>query len=397
MVDIAKVIVSSGRGGNGSASYRREKFVPKGGPDGGDGGDGGNVFLVAAAELNTLRDYAGSKLWQAENGGDGGKRQMFGKKGADRELRVPVGTVVWELLDDQKHWLGELTTAGERLLVARGGQGGRGNVHFKSSTNTTPMEYEQGGAAQVRTLLLEMKLIADIGLVGMPNAGKSTLLSVITKAQPKIAEYPFTTLEPNLGVLELGADGDRTRYVVADIPGLIEAASEGKGLGHQFLRHVERCRALVFVLAPDPYIWDSTHSAEEKSASLRAQWDIVLGELEKYQPQLAQRARLVVVNKADLLSPADQALARSIALDLAVGGRRPGPQGEGPAFLISAATRMGITEFLAGVQTLMQDPRTQTPSLLPDGAEEALLPVFAPDAPSDPQKPVVRLRGPLKR
>lgn len=248
--DHVRIFVAAGDGGDGSASFRREAHVPRGGPDGGDGGRGGDIVLLAAAGMTTLGDYRRARHFRAKPGGNGARRRSHGRNAATVELRVPPGTVVRTSPDGE--WLGELLEPGDRLVVARGGRGGRGNVHFASSTHQAPKHAEKGDPGEERWIDLELKLIADIGLVGQPNAGKSTLLAALTAATPRIGNYPFTTTSPNLGVVELPSE---RMAVIADVPGLIEGAHEGQGLGHEFLRHVERTRVLVGVVdgaAADP-------------------------------------------------------------------------------------------------------------------------------------------------
>lgn len=285
-VDEAVIYVRGGDGGNGLVSFRREKYIPFGGPDGGDGGDGGNVYLVADENENTLLAFRYQSRFVAGRGANGGPNRRTGKRGEDIYIRVPVGTVVW-LLDgpDGKPvgLLGDLTEHGQVLLVALGGKGGRGNAHFATPTYQTPRFAERGEPGEERWLKLELRLLADVGIVGLPNAGKSTLLAAISAARPKIADYPFTTLVPNLGVVEF--DGER--FVVADIPGLIEGAHLGHGLGHQFLRHIQRTRVLIHLidgLQPDPV----------------AAYDTVNRELVEFDPGLGEKPQVVAVNKVDL-------------------------------------------------------------------------------------------------
>lgn len=364
MIDTAKIVVRSGKGGDGSGNFRREKYVPKGGPDGGDGGDGGSVILVADPHNNTLMQFRGAGVFAAEAGGNGLSDKKFGKKGNDLEIALPLGTIVWEVLPDgSRQTVGEIVQPSDRIVVATGGQGGRGNVHFKSSRNTTPLEFELGGEAQEKTLELELKLLADIGLVGFPNAGKSTLLSVLTKATPKIANYPFTTLDPNLGALSVVDGADRATYVVADIPGLIEQASQGKGLGHQFLRHVERCRLLVFVLfVEDAYLDSSEEQAEEVAEKVAAQLNVLRMELREYDAQLAERPAMVVVNKADMLGQkAREEISRFLKANI----------GE-PVIFISGVTKEGLDELAINVHRKIK----QLPS---PRITEDVLPVFTPE------------------
>lgn len=284
--DRARILVAAGAGGDGSASFRREAHVPRGGPDGGDGGKGGDILLVAEAGMTTLGDFRRTRHFRATPGGRGSGQRSHGRNGTDRILRVPPGTVV---RDEAGAWIGELLAPGDRLVVARGGRGGRGNVHFASATHRAPHHYEKGDPGEERWVNLELKSIADIGLVGAPNAGKSTLLAALTAATPRIGSYPFTTTSPNLGVLETeDEEGLEPRTaVLADVPGLITGAHEGQGLGHEFLRHVERTRVLLGVVngdAPDPL----------------AEWRGVVDELRLHDPSLLARPMRVVVTKLDL-------------------------------------------------------------------------------------------------
>ncbi len=296
-VDEATVRVIAGSGGAGSASFRREKFIPFGGPDGGDGGRGGHIDLIADSGLNTLVDFRHARLFRAANGTPGRGRQMTGASGADIEIRVPVGTIVTDA--DSGEWLGDLTAPGERLRVAHGGRGGLGNLHFKSSTNRAPRQFTPGTAGEERNLKFELKLLADVGLLGLPNAGKSTLVSRLSAARPKIADYPFTTLHPALGVVRLGPDES---FVIADIPGIISGAAQGAGLGLRFLRHLDRTRLLLHLVALEP---------EATPESLVAQIRAVAGELNEYRAELAARPRWLVFTKADLRPPeAARELAR---------------------------------------------------------------------------------------
>lgn len=288
-VDLVTIRVSAGTGGSGAASFARFKFRPKAGPDGGDGGYGGSIYLKADSNLATLLDYRYQSAWKAERGQHGKGKNMTGASGDDLYLPVPPGTVVRDL--DTGELLGEVMGKGDELLIAKGGRGGRGNSHFTTSTHQAPREWEPGGEGQERQIELTLKLIADVGLVGEPNAGKSTLLSVISAARPKIADYPFTTLEPNLGVV--GLSGHRT-FVVADIPGIIEGAHQGKGLGLQFLRHVERTRVLAVLVPLD-------------SPEPQQTYDLLRGELRAYSEVLYAKPHIVLLSKRDLL-PAEAPL-----------------------------------------------------------------------------------------
>lgn len=317
-VDQAKINVYAGDGGAGAEAFRREKYVAHGGPSGGNGGHGGDVVLEADDQLSTLLDYRYRDQHRAERGQHGEGKNRTGKSGEDLVLKVPPGTYVTDT--DTGERVGELLSHGHRLVVARGGQGGRGNASFASPTNRAPREWEPGEPGEERRLTLELKLIADVGLVGFPNAGKSTLLSAVSAARPKIADYPFTTLQPNLGVVHL--PGRRT-FVMADIPGIIEGAHEGKGLGFQFLRHIERTRVLAFLIPSD---------SEDPLAEL----ETLRAELAEYSGELAGKPFSVVVSKADLLGPDDEVEVPDV------------PEAWG-TFVISAVSGRGIDEWKESV------------------------------------------------
>jgi GTP-binding protein len=286
-VDEATIRIVAGAGGNGALSFRREKFIPRGGPDGGDGGHGGSVYLIGQEGLNTLADFRHTRVFRAENGTKGGGSNCTGKSGKDLYVQVPLGTRVTDA--EAEELIGEITRHGESLLVAHGGKGGLGNTRFKSSTNRTPRRTTPGKPGEQRALALELQVLADVGLLGMPNAGKSTLLRAVSDARPKVADYPFTTLHPHLGVVRVG---EHRSFVVADIPGLIEGAAEGAGLGHQFLRHLSRTRILLHLVDMAPPEPDA-----DPAAGIRA----IEAELKKFSPQLAKRERWLVLNKMDLL------------------------------------------------------------------------------------------------
>src|ERR671939_299250 len=313
-IDRAVVKVKAGDGGSGVVSFRREKFVPKGGPDGGDGGRGGDVLVRADDNLSTLLDYTYRDRWTAESGEHGSGANKTGRSGEDVVLPVPPGTVVRDA--DSGELLGEVLEHGDQLTIARGGRGGHGNAWFATATHQAPREYQPGEDGEKRTIELELKLIADVGLVGQPNAGKSTLLSVISAARPKIADYPFTTLAPNLGVVQLS---DHRTLVVADVPGIIEGAHEGKGLGLQFLRHIERTRLLAFLVPVDSMDW-------------QAEYDQLRREVAAYSPALAEKPHCVVFTKLDLLG---EEYVPPIETEGAFG-----------AYAISAAARTGLDELL---------------------------------------------------
>jgi GTPase len=343
-VDEATIKVQAGNGGRGMVSFRREKFIPFGGPDGGDGGDGGSIYLVAKQGLNTLADFRYMRTFKGGNGEPGGSADCSGRGGSDTQVVVPVGTVVYDV--DTEETLGDLAVDGARILVAKGGKGGLGNQHFKSSKNRTPRQSTPGTNGEKRELRLELKLIADVGLLGLPNAGKSTLISVVSAARPKIADYPFTTLHPNLGVVYVGA---QQSFVMADIPGLIEGAADGAGLGIRFLKHLQRTRLLlhlVDIAPPDP---DADPVADARS---------IAGELKKFSAELAARERWLVLNKLDLLPTAEaEKRCRDIVRRL---------RWKGPVHRISAVTQSGTKELC---QAIMQ--RLETLSQVPALAGEA--------------------------
>ncbi|MGD0460873.1 MAG: GTPase ObgE [Tepidisphaeraceae bacterium] len=333
-IDEAIIQVKAGDGGDGCVSFRREKYVPKGGPDGGDGGDGGSVILLADPNKDTLLDFSGRHHWKAARGQAGMGKKMSGLSGDDLIIRVPLGTLVYD--EEHKLLLADLDAPEKRVVVARKGKGGRGNWRFKSSTNQAPRFAEPGTEGQQRRLRLELKLIADVGLVGMPNAGKSTLLRLISAARPKVAEYPFTTLDPQLGIVEL--DGDR-RIVVADIPGLIEGAQHGRGLGHAFLRHIERTKIIVHLL--DMYPMDGSDPAENYRKIRR--------ELEAFSPALAEKREIIAANKMDLAIDND-------AID-----RLRNELSPKRIYAISGVSRRGVEDLLSLLWKILQDIKAEKP------------------------------------
>jgi GTP-binding protein len=337
--DRARIFVQAGDGGDGAASFRREAHVPRGGPDGGDGGRGGHIYLLADAHLNTLLLFRERTRFKAEPGGKGGGSRKHGRDGQDLIVRVPPGTVARTTVDGEAYEV-DLAAPGMRLLAARGGKGGLGNVHFATSTYQVPRIAELGEPGEARELDLELKLLADVGLIGFPNAGKSTLLSVISAARPKIAPYPFTTLQPNLGVVAVGAD----TFVVADIPGLIEGAHRGVGLGFDFLRHVERTRLLIHVV----------DAAGVDGRDPLADYHQIKEELRLYQPGLAQRPQIVALNKADLPEARANLGRLRAAIDL--------PAAD--VFAISAATHAGVGELVNSVAARLAElpPPNRAPS-----------------------------------
>jgi GTPase len=360
-VDEVDIHVVAGDGGNGCLAFRREKFVPRGGPSGGDGGNGGSVFVVASPHINTLINYRFHPEFSAQRGQHGMGSNCTGHTGEDLELAVPIGTLVYEQSDDPaqpRRLVADLAREGERVLVARGGHGGRGNARFASSTNRAPRRHEPGGPGEDKRLRLELKLLADVGLVGFPNAGKSTLIARISAARPKIADYPFTTLIPNLGVVRLS--GDRS-FVVADVPGLIEGAHRGQGLGHQFLRHLERTRVLVHLVDV------SSLSGRDPAADL----DTVRKELELFHPLLAAKPQIVAANKIDAVDDPSRVAALA----------RRASQLELPFLEISGVTGEGIPALLDAMWTrLAQIPheRDDPAAVSAPGADPPRPPSGAP-------------------
>ncbi|RLC96675.1 MAG: GTPase ObgE [Chloroflexi bacterium] len=325
-VDEASIHVTAGKGGNGSASFRREKFIQYGGPDGGDGGKGGSVYLEGDSGLNTLVDFRHRRMYKAENGVQGKGQEKYGKSGQDVYIRVPLGTVVADELNDVA--IGDVTEHGQHLLVARGGQGGLGNVHFKSSTNRAPRKFTPGAAGEDIQLHLEMKVLADIGLLGFPNAGKSTLISAVSAARPKVADYPFTTLYPNLGVVRVGFDSS---FVIADLPGLIEGAADGAGLGVQFLKHLQRTRLLLHLVDIAPLdelpLEDAIRKLEQ--------------ELINFDASLGDKPRWLVFTKTDVLGEAEaRQIAEQVVKNL---------DWQPPWFMISSVARSGTDELVQSI------------------------------------------------
>ena len=339
-IDESLIRIQAGKGGNGCLSFRREKYIPKGGPDGGDGGHGGSVYLEADESLNTLSDYRYQKLYKAESGAGGRGRNCSGKAGGDLVLKVPVGTSAYD--DETQELIGDLTSPGERLLIARGGRGGLGNTHFKSSTNRAPRQTVPGTPGEERPVRLELNVIADVGLLGLPNAGKSTLIRAVSAARPKVADYPFTTLVPNLGVVSL--DQHRS-FVMADIPGLIEGAAMGAGLGIRFLKHVMRTRLLLHVV--DMLPMDGT-PAEQALTIAR--------ELENFSPTLAEHERWLVLNKVDVLPEEELELNRQAVIEAL--------DWQGPVYCISALDGTGVQplvyDIMAHVEAFREKMQDQT-------------------------------------
>ena len=333
--DEAKIEVIAGNGGDGSASFRREKYVPRGGPDGGDGGRGGSIYAEADANLNTLIDYRYTRIFRAKAGENGRGRDQNGRGAEDIVLRVPVGTIVRDAESREK--IADLANDGDKELLARGGKGGLGNLNFKSSVNRAPRQFTRGEPGKVRTLELELRVLADVGLLGVPNAGKSTLIRSVSAARPKVADYPFTTLHPNLGVVRV--DVSRS-FVMADIPGLIAGAAEGAGLGHQFLRHLQRTRLLLHLVDIAP-----ADASVDPAAEVKA----IAAELRKYDSALARKPRWLVLNKIDLVPQAErkrraQALAKKLRWTK-------------PWFLVSGATGEGTRELTYAVMEFLEKKR----------------------------------------
>ena len=333
-VDEASITVFAGKGGNGCLSFRREKYVERGGPDGGDGGDGGSVIMAADSALNTMVDYRFQRQYRAESGEPGRGRNCTGKSGEDLVLKVPIGTTILD--EDSGEVLGDLSTEGQQLVVARGGFHGLGNTRFKSSTNRAPRQTTPGTEGETRSLKLELKVLADVGLLGLPNAGKSTFIRAVSSARPKVADYPFTTLVPNLGVVKVDA---YRSFVVADIPGLIEGASEGAGLGIRFLKHLTRNRILLHIVDMAP--WDGVEPADAAVA--------IVTELERFSPTLAARPRWLVLNKTDLID-AELLAERRRAVVEALGW-------EGPVYEIAAISGEGTTRLCQDMMILLEEQR----------------------------------------
>lgn len=325
-IDEARIQVHAGKGGDGVASFRREKYVPRGGPDGGDGGRGGSIWAVANRNINTLIDYRYARIHRASDGARGRGSDCYGKAGRDVELRMPVGTMVRDLRSGEP--VADLASDGERVLLARGGRGGLGNLHFKSSVNRAPRQFTRGEAGESRELALELRVLADVGLLGLPNAGKSTFIRAVSSARPKVADYPFTTLGPSLGVVRVGDDAS---FVIADIPGLIEGAAEGAGLGHQFLRHLARTRLLLHLVDIAPLDAQARPARDARA---------IVRELRKYDEALYRKPRWLVFNKIDLADDADE---RITALLRAL-------RWKGAWFKVSALSGAGCREVCRAAQ-----------------------------------------------
>lgn len=369
-VDEATIDVAAGKGGDGCISFRREKFIPFGGPNGGDGGRGGHVWVVADPNLNTLIDYRYARRHEARNGEQGRGSDQFGAAGEDITLRMPVGTIIRNAETDEL--IKELLEPGEKFLLAKGGDGGFGNLHYKTSTNRAPRKKTPGWPGQQFKLKLELRVLADVGLLGMPNAGKSTLIAAISNARPKIADYPFTTLHPNLGVVRVAPEKS---FVVADIPGLIEGAAEGAGLGHLFLRHLQRTRLLLHIVDLAPFDPEVDPVGQAKA---------IVEELKKYDPGLYEKPRWLVLNKLDMM-PAEERAAR-------VRDFVKRFKWKGPVFEISALTREGcepliqrIYEHVAQFQVHHVEPDVRFEREAGEGADAAVPAPAAPDLSDDPR------------
>lgn len=347
-VDEATINVIAGDGGNGCVSFRREKRVPRGGPDGGDGGNGGSVFLEADEGINTLVDFRHQRRFKAQRGQAGAGRERSGKSGEDLLVSVPVGTIVHDV--ETTELIGDLETAGQKLLVAQGGYGGKGNTRFKSSTNRAPRQSTPGTGGDRRQLNLELKLLADVGLLGLPNAGKSTLIRAVSAATPKVADYPFTTLYPNLGVVSVGF---HRSFVMADIPGLVEGAAEGAGLGIRFLKHLQRTRLLLHLVDMAPLDPDADPAEDAKR---------IVGELERFDPDLATRPRWLVLNKCDLLPESKRDQRRDEIVSALGWG--------GPVFVISAISGDGTDPLLSATMEYLETLKAETGSEPVSGEEE---------------------------
>ena len=362
--DEAVIEVHAGDGGNGSAAFRREKYVPRGGPSGGDGGRGGSILVVADRNLNTLIDYRYTRIFRAPSGENGRGADQYGKGGEDIVLRVPVGTVITDA--DTGERIADLAADGAQALVAKGGKGGLGNIHFKSSTNRAPRQTTPGEKGEQRRLRFELRVLADVGLLGMPNAGKSTLIRAISAARPKVADYPFTTLMPNLGVVR--TDENRS-FVVADIPGLIEGAAEGAGLGHQFLRHLQRTRLLLHVVDVVPLSEDVDPVRDARA---------IVKELAKYDESLHAKPRWLVLNKMDLL-PEDEREKRAKAFVKAY-------RWKGPVFAIAAINGSGTRPLVYAIQDWLDANRATPAELSADSDDNMTPPAVVTPAPVVPRR-----------
>jgi GTP-binding protein len=337
MIDVAYIKIKGGNGGDGTVSFRHERHLAKGGPDGGDGGNGGDVYFIADNNLATLKDFKSKEIFKAEDGNPGGRKKMSGSNGEDIFVKVPLGTLIHEVKGDREILVCDLSDVGQKYLVAKGGVGGRGNHRFKSPINQTPLQYTEGIKGEEKKIKLEIKLIADVGLVGMPNAGKSTLINRLTNANAKVASYPFTTLTPNLGMCRLKSG---KTIVLSDIPGLIEGASKGRGLGDEFLRHIQRTRVLIHIID----VCDASElSAKDLAREAMIKYDIIRSELKDYDETLAKKSEIVVVNKVDITEVKD-ALSEII---------KEFKKKKIKAFGMSAATGEGIGELIEEAEKVL--------------------------------------------
>ncbi|MCL2831106.1 MAG: GTPase ObgE [Betaproteobacteria bacterium] len=350
-IDEARIYVAAGDGGNGIASFRREKFVPRGGPDGGDGGRGGSVFAIADRNINTLIDYRYTRKFFAPRGENGGNKDCYGKGGEDIVLRMPVGTVISEL--ETGRLIADLDTDGKKALIAQGGRGGLGNIHFKSSTNRAPRQCTPGTPGEMLDLQLELRVLADVGLLGLPNAGKSTFIRAVSAARPKVADYPFTTLHPNLGVVRVD---ENQSFVVADVPGLIEGAASGAGLGIRFLKHLARTRLLLHLVDLAPFSPDADPARDARA---------IINELQQYSPELAAKPRWLVLNKLDLIPEEER--AERIEAFLAAYAESAAPDEENPprCFAVTAISGEGCKPLVQTVYRALSELPHPLPLLLP--------------------------------
>lgn len=346
-IDEAKIFVAAGDGGNGIVSFRREKFVPMGGPDGGDGGRGGSVYAVADRNINTLIEYRYTRKFLAQRGENGGSTDCYGKGGDDITLHLPVGTVIADV--NSNEIVADLDVDGKKVLIAKGGRGGLGNIHFKSSVNRAPRQCTKGEAGEERDLRLELRVLADVGLLGQPNAGKSTFIRAVSAARPKVADYPFTTLHPNLGVVRVS---DTKSFVIADIPGLIEGAADGAGLGIRFLKHLARTRVLLHIIDLAPFDPEADPARDARA---------IVGELEKYSPELAEKPRWLVLNKLDLIPEEER--EQRVADFLQAYGHT------GPCYRISAINGDGCRELVYKLQDALDQLAPLPPLALSDNDE----------------------------
>lgn len=356
-IDEAKIFVAAGDGGNGIVSFRREKFVPMGGPDGGDGGRGGSVYAVADRNINTLIEYRYTRKFLAQRGENGGSTDCYGKGGDDITLHLPVGTVIADV--NSNEIVADLDVDGKKVLIAKGGRGGLGNIHFKSSVNRAPRQCTKGEAGEERDLRLELRVLADVGLLGQPNAGKSTFIRAVSAARPKVADYPFTTLHPNLGVVRVS---DTKSFVIADIPGLIEGAADGAGLGIRFLKHLARTRVLLHIVDLAPFDPEADPARDARA---------IVGELEKYSPELAEKPRWLVLNKLDLIPEEER--EQRVADFLQAYGHT------GPCYRISAINGDGCRELVYKLQDALDQLAPLPPLALNDNDEH-----FPDDASEEP-------------